>query len=484
MSTGIRGKWQPNPAVVATIKVSPGAPQIYWRAATYDQFLLNEWVPSQPVTKTEVAAGDPLLEGTAEDQTLEGTGEFTFTVLPMQDTGHTVLSPATPVALDHDADVTFVGTTGNLDAVERRDGGPYTVTADVRLRGEEPGQLNEAALRSAGTTYPADIRNLYLAVPDGAMPKGGAAEALYQKLRAAANTTNPYDFAAYLKAQFVKSPAQGGIFTYDTDVSDLLVGDCQDISIVECFAHYKRGFCQWYATTMAIFLREAGIPARIAEGYLPAKRSPQGEEIIKGDTRHQWVEVYFPYYGWVMFDPTGGGVSVQQPLPLGPAGASTPPLPSSAFAIPSFRDPRNREPDDAGSATTRKGVPLASFIAIALLLALIVGAVAFFVWQRGPRSGTTADHAYRTVTRIASRFGFGPRPNQTVYEYAGQLGEVLPIARPELETVAQAKVETVYGRFLLEDERVRALRDAERRLRLNLLRLAFRRRARKRSPKS
>jgi len=83
------------------------------------------------------------------------------------------------------------------------------------------------------------------------------------------------------------------------------------------------------------------------------------------------------------------------------------------------------------------------------------------------------------VTRLAARFGFGPRPNQTVYEYAGVLGDVLPIARPELEMVAKAKVETVYGQGRLSDDRLRTLRDAERRLRLSLLRLAFRRRGRK-----
>ena len=107
-------------------------------------------------------------------------------------------------------------------------------------------------------------------------------------------------------------------------------------------------------------------------------------------------------------------------------------------------------------------------------------ALAFIAWQRGPRSGTTADHAYRTVTRLASRFGFGPRPTQTVYEFSGSLGEVLPIARPELELVAHAKVETAYGRGILGADRLQALKAAERRLKLNLLRLAFRRRDRRR----
>jgi hypothetical protein len=86
---------------------------------------------------------------------------------------------------------------------------------------------------------------------------------------------------------------------------------------------------------------------------------------------------------------------------------------------------------------------------------------------------------YGSVSRLATRFGFGPRPNQTVYEYAGALADELPMIRPELETVAQAKVEVAYGGRTLADDRMAALRAAHRRLRLQLFRLVPRRRSRK-----
>ena len=229
---------------------------------------------------------------------------------------------------------------------------------------------------------------------------------------------------------------------------------------------------------MAIFLRAQGIPARIVEGYLPGTRAagpgadprrlapPVGRGLLPGLR-----------LGHVRSDRRRVGPTAAAARP---GRGGTPPLPSAAFAIPSCRDPRDQEPNDIGRGAEDAGSAHRPFIAIAILLAVIVGALAFVAWQRGPRGGTTADHAYRTVTRLASRFGFGPRPNQTVYEYSGALGEVLPIARPELEMVARAKVETAYGRFRLEDDRIQALRAAERKLRLNLLRLAFRRRERRR----
>ncbi len=115
---------------------------------------------------------------------------------------------------------------------------------------------------------------------------------------------------------------------------------------------------------------------------------------------------------------------------------------------------------------------------VGLLLAVAMGALAFVAWQRGPRKPVEPDAAWRGVVGLARRFGFAPRPNQTVYEYSAALGEVLPNARPDLQTVARAKVEVAYGRRQLPDERMRAIRDAQRRLRVALLGLLFRRRDR------
>ena len=61
------------------------------------------------------------------------------------------------------------------------------------------------------------------------------------------------------------------------------------------------------------------------------------------------------------------------------------------------------------------------------------------------------------MTGIARRFGFGPRPTQTAFEYAAALGDVLPNVRPELQTVATAKVEVAYGRRELGEDRIRSL---------------------------
>jgi hypothetical protein len=88
------------------------------------------------------------------------------------------------------------------------------------------------------------------------------------------------------------------------------------------------------------------------------------------------------------------------------------------------------------------------------------------------------DVAYRGVVRLAGRFGYGPKPTQTAYEYAGSLGEVLPRVATELEVVARAKVETTYARRAPDSEMLEQLRAAYRRVRIGLLRLVVRRKPR------
>ena len=57
---------------------------------------------------------------------------------------------------------------------------------------------------------------------------------------------------------------------------------------------------------------------------------------------------------------------------------------------------------------------------------------------------------------------------------------ILPGIRPELQTVATAKVEVAYGGRILGDDRLQAIRASYRQLRVGLLRLLFRRGDRKR----
>jgi transglutaminase-like putative cysteine protease len=468
----VQQRWSTDSTLAVTIqRPPPDKNDYYWRAFTYDRIELSGWSLSDASTIVRDAS-TPILEGMPDDVPAEGHAELAVSVTPGDFNGSTVLSPATPVTLDEATRVTVLGS-GYLATVDRDgESGTYILRALVPVRGDGPGELNEEALRAAGQDYPADVVSLYLGVADGQI--GPDAQALEDKIVAEARSNTPYDLAAQLVEELHSST-----YIYQTDVSNV---DCAGLSTTECFARFKRGFCQYYAATMAVLLRDLGVPTRIAQGFLPGSRDPNtGVEKILNSNAHAWVEVYYPGYGWVTFDPTGGGVAVIAPLPSGKPVASGTPRPSGAGAgatLPPERDPFANDPSGSVAGRGRSG-PLGPLVAVTFLLLLVVGGIAFAVWQRGPRGETNADRAYGTVARLAGRFGFGPRPTDTVYEFAGALGDVLPTARPELQTVARAKVETAYGRQILSSDQVAALKNAQRRLRVTLLRLAFRRKERR-----
>ncbi len=471
----IQRVWTTDTALAVTIqRPPPDTGDYYWRAVTYDRLELTGW----SLSDTSSLVREPsaaLLEGLPDDVGSAGRRELTVTVTPGDFRGSTILAPQTPLGVDEPTRLTVLAS-GYFASLERDGGsGSYALTALVPVAGNEPGELNKEALRAAGGEYPEAVRDLYLAVAEGSI--GPDAQALEDKVAAEARSLAPYDLAARIVEEL-----HSATYIYQTDVRDV---DCAGLSTVECFARFKRGFCQYYAATMAVILRDLGIPTRIVQGFLPGSRDANtGVERILNSNAHAWVEVYFPGYGWVTFDPTGGGLAVIAPLPSGRPVASSSP---GASTSPGISRPDERDPLDAegsrgpGGGTTDRGPGAPGpMVAVTILLLLIVGGLAFAVWQRGPRGATSADRAYGTVARLATRFGFGPRPTETVYEFAGTLGDVLPTSRPELETVARAKVETAYGRQILGDERLAALQAAQRRLRIRLLRLAFRRTDRRR----
>ncbi|MDR1128298.1 MAG: tetratricopeptide repeat protein [Treponema sp.] len=67
----------------------------------------------------------------------------------------------------------------------------------------------------------------------------------------------------------------------------------------------KRGYCSYFAFAMALMLRSLGIPARVAVGFFLDQQSGVFDYYpIRSDMAHAWVEVYYPGYGWIDYDPT------------------------------------------------------------------------------------------------------------------------------------------------------------------------------------
>jgi hypothetical protein len=72
----------------------------------------------------------------------------------------------------------------------------------------------------------------------------------------------------------------------------------------------KRGYCSYYAFAFTLLLRSLGIPARIAAGFfIDPDLNTFDYSPVRSDMAHAWVEVRYPGFGWVEYDPTTGNLA-------------------------------------------------------------------------------------------------------------------------------------------------------------------------------
>ncbi len=472
-SVTISGEWVSDDTPILVISTDPGAPRLKWRAAAYDQLVGSQWSRSDS-SEAPVAAGQPLLAGTS-DAGAEAVAQVdvAYTVRGTSAAPRQLIAPGIPANVDRDARVTLVqrGTDAWYGGIQLDGAQSYTATARVPVTDASvDGALTESRLRAAGADYPADLLAVYTDLEPGTA--GDDVRALLASILAAARPGNPYDTARAVES-YLRSP---GNFTYQTNVLDV---ECDGRGIADCFAVSRRGYCEHYATAMVVMLRLQGIPARLAEGFLPGERGgTPAEQVIRRSAAHAWVEAWFPGLGWVDFDPTGGGVGQPVALPAGnPVPAATPaPSGAGGTARPTGFDGI----DEPAGPATGGGLPPRTpgigpvIVLVIPALGLLLALAAIWVRRRLGRP-VQPDVVYRTVVGMAGRLGHPRRPTQTVYEYLGTLSDAVPAARPELQLVGRSTVETTYGRRRLPPDRLAALGEAQRRLRLALLRLVFRR---------
>ena len=191
----------------------------------------------------------------------------------------------------------------------------------------------------------------------------------------AAGSASPYAAVVALESWF----RSGGGFTYDEQPPR----QAGVPPLVDFVTRTKGGYCQHYAGAMALMLRWLGIPARVAAGFTSG-RSRDGVWTVTDHDAHAWVEVWFPGYGWLSFDPTPGRgqlstaytfasefSSVNEASPTRSASAGR-----RATGRPDLRDRRGPTPPEAAAAVDPV---LGALALLVLVVALGIGLVKLVV---------------------------------------------------------------------------------------------------------
>ena len=168
----------------------------------------------------------------------------------------------------------------------------------------------------------------------------------------------------------------------------------------------KTGYCQQYSGAMALLMRMGGIPARVVTGFSTgATDTKTGEYVVRDFDAHSWVEVYYPNWGWITFDPTPAASPARsQPADAASSGSRAPArrFPGSATRSPSAaRASPSRAPSKPWWYWPIRGLAVLAVVGLLVL--------AWRRWRRGaPPALTELERALRRTRRV-------PAPGTTLH---------------------------------------------------------------------
>jgi transglutaminase-like putative cysteine protease len=212
----------------------------------------------------------------------------------------------------------------------------------------------------------------------------------------------------------------------------------------------KTGYCEQYAGAMAVMVRAAGVPARVALGYTTGRRQPDGSRVITSSDAHAWVEVWFQGLGWVPFDPTpiSDGRATQLPWAPRPVPQEANPTAPGTTATPSTPAPRTTSPRNLDPSTPY--VPLALpeqtpgwvrpvAIGVPVLAVLALLAVAPALLRAGQRrrrlAAGDAPALWDELSATARDLRVRLHPSRTARQTARQLAEVVSTGEPDRSAI-------------------------------------------------
>jgi transglutaminase-like putative cysteine protease len=267
MSPGLISRLSLSDAVAFRVTFQSRAPlpnQLYWRGPVMWHTDGRKWTSGNPARSWRAQyvelRGDPV--------------DYTITIEPHQQSRLFALE--VPTTIPRGAQMT--------QDFQLRTPKPVRVRRRYEVRSYPEARLTRVSI---------DEQSAALALPPGMHPRARElAEGWRQELQ------DDGAIVARALAYFRQQP-----FVY-TLTPPLLERD----SVDEFLFDTRSGFCENYASSFAVLMRAAGIPARIVTGYQGGELNPLGDYmIVRQRDAHAWTEVWLAESGWVRVDPTGAG---------------------------------------------------------------------------------------------------------------------------------------------------------------------------------
>jgi len=454
----------------------------YWRMVALPNFDGQAWSEDPAPTTLEIEP-DAALATTTPVADPGETTQVTFTAA--SELGDPWLPlPYPPRSTDAQLDGMRWDPEGGSILIDGGIGAGFTYTAVADVVQPTPQELREDPFPPTGEA----IR--YTQLPDDLPPEIEQTAVAWTR-----GASSPYDQIMAIQDRFT-----GGDFGYD----DTVPGSTSDRAMVDFLLEDRLGFCQQFASTMGAMLRTLSIPTRLAVGWTPGDaKGGSGRLSVTTENAHVWVEVLFPSFGWVPFEPTPNRQNVEaypyldpeastpcinpDGSPCGPDGPSGDGAQGGSETAatstnvregvpPGLLDPRGSPRGgpttpfgvaavavDPGPVTARNAV-LAGLVAAGVALALVPPVRA---WQRrrrlrraGPAPRSLVLATYDVFTDRAAELGHPRAPGQTLEEYRRAVAGGARLGGDDLDRLTAVATLAAYGGGDLDRDDAETVRSA------------------------
>jgi transglutaminase-like putative cysteine protease len=254
-------------------------------------------------------------------------------------------------------------------------------------------------LRDSPTVYPNWVWEHFMVLP----------ESVPERVRALARDLTASEPTAYDRALAIQNYLRKIPYTLDVPAPPT------DRDVVDYFLFdLKKGYCDYYATSMAVLARAAGLPARLVAGYANGSYNVEhAKYIVTENYAHSWVEIYFANVGWVEFEPTAG----QPPILYEEKSTSASSAPK---ALPTKNSFKEQFISFFQGALKNSWFPIIVVFSCGLLW---IGLDSIRLFQIVPAQ--TIQTLYKRLRRLARPITGYASKNQTAHSYASALNQHL-----------------------------------------------------------
>jgi transglutaminase-like putative cysteine protease len=432
--------------LVMDIYVPEPLPNLYWRAIAMDTYQDGAW--SANVGETSLHFPD---DGLLDTPVLLGREVITQTVVNFLPNSSFLYAAPEVVGSSRQMfvdwtldDAGFLLVSAVRSRFILRQGDQYQVASSITT-------VDVDSLREASTNYPEWILDTYLQVPNEITP---------ETLSLAQSLTADYD-NVFDKATAVQNYLREAI-TYNDQI-DAPPPDEEPI-------HYtlfvsQEAYCTYYASAMAIMLRSQGIPARIVNGYVQGDYDESTSSYrVRASNAHTWVEVYFPTFGWIQFEPTASvPVLVRQESTETESGLSEAAIANNLRDFAAELDDITLDverggdvlDENPGAALSERAwwqrIPVWQVAGVIFVLAVALGLM-WLANEMNKRVEADVTRSYSRLESWARWLGVSFKSANTPYERADLLATAVPDGKTSIRNLTQQFVLRQFSRAHGEED--------------------------------